>query len=186
MNIHYYNAPQIYINNVCAFYCLDFLKEPLDRYMKKLSKVRILRTEKREGLIRCRLMGYKVARAPVLVFLDSHIECFPGTETFHRKQKHPTPKSTPPPPPPQPSTTKKKKRKRKANKQNKQTNKKPITITKQSRSSQCSTTGVTKAVVCGMVHIKEPMLLIDKMWRQRVSFLTIRMVLNHMSDAIQP
>ena len=34
------------------------------------------------------------------------------------------------------------------------------------RSSQCSTTGVTKAVVCypvcGMVHIKEPFLLIDK------------------------
>ena len=40
--------------------------------------------------------------------------------------------------------------------------------------------------VCGMVHIKEPLLLIDKssLWRQRVSFLTIRMVLNHMSDAI--
>ena len=37
--------------------------------------------------------------------------------------------------------------------------------------------------VCGIVHIKEPLLLID-MWRQRVSFLTIRMVLNHMSDAI--
>ena len=37
--------------------------------------------------------------------------------------------------------------------------------------------------VCGMVHIKEPLLLIDKR-RQRVSFLTIRMVLNHMSDAI--
>ena len=35
-----------------------------------------------------------------------------------------------------------------------------------SRSSQCSTTGVTKAVVCiilsGLVHIKEPLLLIDK------------------------
>ena len=87
MNIHHYKAPQIYINNVCDFFCLDFLKEPLDRYMKKLSKVRILRTEKREGLIRCRLMGYKVARAPVLVFLDSHIECFPGTEKFHSKQK---------------------------------------------------------------------------------------------------
>ena len=33
-------------------------------------------------------------------------------------------------------------------------------------SSQCSTTGVTKAMVCvilsGMVHIKEPLLLIDK------------------------
>ena len=35
-----------------------------------------------------------------------------------------------------------------------------------SRSSQCSTTGVTKAVVCypvcGMMHIKEPLLLIEK------------------------
>ena len=36
-----------------------------------------------------------------------------------------------------------------------------------SRSSQCSTTGVTKAVVyailsCGMVHIKEPLRLIGK------------------------
>ena len=31
-----------------------------------------------------------------------------------------------------------------------------------SRSSQCSTTGSTKAVVCGMVHIKEPLLLIGK------------------------
>ena len=33
-------------------------------------------------------------------------------------------------------------------------------------SSQCSTTGVTKAVVCailsGMMHIKEPLLLIGK------------------------
>ena len=40
--------------------------------------------------------------------------------------------------------------------------------------------------VCGMVHIKEPLLLIDKssLWWQWVSFLTIRMVLNHMSDAI--
>ena len=39
--------------------------------------------------------------------------------------------------------------------------------------------------VSGMVHIKEPLLLIDEqpMWRQRVSFLTIRMVLNHMPDA---
>ena len=35
-----------------------------------------------------------------------------------------------------------------------------------SRSIQCSTTGVTKSVVCvilcGMVHIKEPLLLIGK------------------------
>ena len=41
--------------------------------------------------------------------------------------------------------------------------------------------------VCGMVHIKEPLLLIDKSslyGGSGVSFLTIRMVLNHMSDAI--
>ena len=38
--------------------------------------------------------------------------------------------------------------------------------------------------VCGMVHIKEPLLLIDKSIGQRVSFLTTRMVLNHMSDRI--
>ena len=35
-----------------------------------------------------------------------------------------------------------------------------------SRSSQCSMTGVTKAVVypilCGIVHIKDPLLLIEK------------------------
>ena len=41
--------------------------------------------------------------------------------------------------------------------------------------------------VCGMVHIKEPLLLIVKSslcGGMRVSFLAIRMVLNHMSDAI--
>ena len=40
--------------------------------------------------------------------------------------------------------------------------------------------------VCGMGHIKEPLLLIGKssLWRQWFSFLTIRMVINHMSNAI--
>ena len=41
--------------------------------------------------------------------------------------------------------------------------------------------------VCGMVHIKEPLLLIGKSsicGGSGVFFLTIRMVLNHMSDAI--
>ena len=59
-------------------------------------------------------------------------------------------------------------------------------------SSQCSKTGVTKCrgmccPVCGMVHIKEPLLLIGKSslcGGSVVSFITIRMVLNHMSDAI--
>ena len=41
--------------------------------------------------------------------------------------------------------------------------------------------------VCGMVHIKEPLLLIGKSspcGGSGFPFLTIRIVLNHMSDAI--
>ena len=60
-----------------------------------------------------------------------------------------------------------------------------------SHSSQCSTTGVTKAVVCiilsGMMHIKEPLLLIEKSslyGGSGGSSLIIWVVLYHMSDAI--
>ena len=52
----------------------DHLKKPLDDYVSKLPKVRILRTSKREGLIRARLLGANAARGEVLTFLDAHCE----------------------------------------------------------------------------------------------------------------
>ncbi|XP_048246649.1 polypeptide N-acetylgalactosaminyltransferase 5-like [Haliotis rufescens] len=56
----------------------DHLMAPLKKYMTKLGKVKIVRLRKQRGLIRARLIGNEVAAGPVLVFLDSHIECFPG------------------------------------------------------------------------------------------------------------
>ncbi|KAK3759427.1 hypothetical protein RRG08_009099 [Elysia crispata] len=53
------------------------LKEPLDKYFNDFPKVQIVRATKRQGLTRARLLGYFVSTAPILVFLDSHIECFP-------------------------------------------------------------------------------------------------------------
>ncbi|XP_033995979.1 polypeptide N-acetylgalactosaminyltransferase 10-like [Trematomus bernacchii] len=52
----------------------EHLKEPLEKYMVRLPKVRILRTKKREGLIRTRLLGAGAAKGEVITFLDSHCE----------------------------------------------------------------------------------------------------------------
>ncbi|VDM39734.1 unnamed protein product [Toxocara canis] len=54
-----------------------FLKEPLERFLKNAHIdhiVRVVRTKKREGLIRARQIGAQHATGDVMVFLDAHSE----------------------------------------------------------------------------------------------------------------
>ncbi|CAE1332012.1 GALNT [Acanthosepion pharaonis] len=57
---------------------MPHLKQPLEDYIAKLGKVKVVRTKQREGLIRARLLGYSVATGTVLTYLDSHCECTRG------------------------------------------------------------------------------------------------------------
>jgi len=58
---------------------LAFLGESLDRYVASLPvPVRVLRAERRTGLVRARVLGATSAQGEVLVFLDAHCECTTG------------------------------------------------------------------------------------------------------------
>ncbi|XP_038581626.1 polypeptide N-acetylgalactosaminyltransferase 4 [Micropterus salmoides] len=55
-----------------------YLKSQLADYISNLKRVRLIRTNKREGLVRARLIGATYATGDVLTFLDCHCECVPG------------------------------------------------------------------------------------------------------------
>ena len=63
----------------CSFvFILDDLKQKLDDYVANFKLVHIVRLHERQGLIRARLEGAKIAIGDVLTFLDAHCECTVG------------------------------------------------------------------------------------------------------------
>lgn len=52
------------------------MKEKLETYIKRFKgTVKLVRTEKREGLVRARVIGAEHSSGDVIIVLDAHCEC---------------------------------------------------------------------------------------------------------------
>lgn len=54
------------------------LKKPLEEFISKYPKIKLVRSPTRVGLIKARMIGCVNAEGPALVFMDAHIEVTPG------------------------------------------------------------------------------------------------------------
>lgn len=73
------NSAESLLENPIINSLSDFLKGSLDEYVANLPvRTKVLRLQKREGLIAARLLGAKHATGEVLTFLDAHCECSIG------------------------------------------------------------------------------------------------------------
>lgn len=64
----------------CVSMCVtEQLKGPLEEYVNRRypGLVKIVRNQKREGLIRARIEGWKMATGEVTGFFDAHVEFTP-------------------------------------------------------------------------------------------------------------
>lgn len=56
----------------------EYYQEPLDKYIEKYPKIRLIRSHTRQGIIQNRILGGRNAKGPVIVYVDSHVEVTPG------------------------------------------------------------------------------------------------------------
>ena len=50
------------------------VQETLDAHVALLPKVRLVHNPKRVGLVVSRMNGFRLAKSPVVIFLDAHTE----------------------------------------------------------------------------------------------------------------
>ncbi|XP_028017824.2 polypeptide N-acetylgalactosaminyltransferase 15 isoform X1 [Balaenoptera acutorostrata] len=74
-------APRAYLKEIILVDDLSQqgqLKSALSEYVARLERVKLLRSNRRLGAARARMLGAARATGDVLVFMDAHCECHPG------------------------------------------------------------------------------------------------------------